>query len=381
MRKSMRIKHFVAPALLTLAAMGLGTGCSSAKDAVGGNCAADLSLKFDTFGQSVKDLQAVEASVTTSVFAACSKIAKDLGSTVAIPTLEGGATVSSDDTTTACNAAGDAITSAIGTAKASGTFTLSIAPAVCTVDASAQLDCEGKCNVSAKCDPPTITGSCDPGHLSGTCSGTCTGSCTADLTVAASCSGTCNGTCDGTCTASAGTTSNGGACDGTCSGNCKGSCTAAVGATASCSGTCSAGCSVDYTAPKCDVALTPPKCDAAADCNAGCDGSASLKASCTPPSVTVTATGTGAATLKATLEANLPTLIKVAAQGKMAGTAVLGIGERAVGVAGDLTASLGCVAKYGADFTAKVQASVQASANVSASFSASASVSGKATAG
>ena len=269
MRKSMRVKHFVAPALLTLAAMGLGTGCSSAKNALAGNCGtgdagASLTAKFDAFKAAVTDLNDVQGTITSKVAIACVNIAKGLDSTTnaSLPTYTDGQVVSSTDTDTACKAASAAITKI----KANGAVTIAVVASApsCTVDASAQVDCSAKCNVSASCTPPTVEASCSPANLSGTCSATCSGSCTVEAKVAATCDGTCNGTCEGTCNGQTGTAGNGVACNGTCSAGCKGECKAAAGATASCTGTCSGGCSVKYTAPKCDVLLrrlrlaTPP---------------------------------------------------------------------------------------------------------------------------
>ncbi len=379
MRTSMRVKHFLAPTLLTLAAMGLSTGCSDAAKALAGECGsgdagASLSAKFDSFSAAVTALTSVEGKITSSVAGACVKIAQDLGSTADLPTVTDGQTVSDADTKKAC----DAAVAAIGTAKAGATITVTYSAPACEVDASAQLDCNAKCNVSADCTPPTLEGACEPGHLSGQCSGSCEGSCTAQLTAAATCSGTCNGTCEGTCNGQTGTAGSGVACNGTCEGSCKGECTAEVTGSATCSGECKGSCSVDFQAPKCDVKMTPPSCEAAADCNAGCDGSASLKASCTPPAVTVVVTGTADTKLADTLKANLPALLQIKAQGELAGQAVVDLGTRAVSVASALTAEAGCVAKYGADFAGKLTASAQASVNVQASFSASASVSGSA---
>ncbi len=131
MRKSMRIKHFVAPALLTLAAMGLGTGCSSAKNALAGatNCGtgdagASLTAKFDAFKAAVTDLNDVQGTITSKVAIACVNIAKGLDSTTnaSLPTYTDGQVVSSTDTKTAC----DAATAAITKIKANGAVTIAV---------------------------------------------------------------------------------------------------------------------------------------------------------------------------------------------------------------------------------------------------------------
>jgi len=390
MTKSMRVKHFVAPALLTLAALGLGSGCSSAKNALGGDSCgkgdSGLNVSMHAMSTAVADLQALEADVTGSVALACASIAKDLGSATADPTkFKAGTKASSDDINTACNDAKAQLNTAL-TAAGSGAVTVSVIAPSCEVDVSAQLDCQANCNAEVNCTAPDVTAQCDPGHLSGSCDATCTGSCTVTGTAAASCTGTCEGTCSGNCTGQAAsgtgtaTTANG-QCNGTCDGTCQGSCKATASATAKCDGSCSGSCSVAIKAPSCDVALTPPKCDAAANCNAGCDGSASAKMVCTKPSVSVTVTGTASASLKTTLETNLPLLVQVAAKGKVAATSIAAIATTAVDVGGQLTAQGAACLSAAASFAGQVTAAASSSVNVSASFSASASVSGSAGAG
>jgi hypothetical protein len=380
MRTSMRVKHFLAPTLLTLAAMSLGTGCSEAKKLAGGECGSgdaglSLNAKFEAFSGAVNALTSVEGRITSSVAMACRNIAKDLGAPDAdLPTVTAGQTVSEADTKKACNLA----SSLIATAKAGATVQIVASLPKCEVDASAQLECNADCNVSASCTPPTLETACQPGHLSGGCSGSCEGTCTVQASATAACTGTCNGKCEGTCAGQTGTAGNEVACNGTCEGTCKGECTAEISGSATCTGECKGSCTAEFTAPKCDVKMTPPACEAAADCNAGCDGSASLKASCTPPSVTVVVTGTADTKLQDTLKANLPALLEIKAQAELAGQAVVNLGETAGEVASAFTAEVGCAVKYGADFATKLTAAASASVNVQASFSASASVSGSA---
>ena len=390
MRTSMRVNHFLAPTLLTLAALGLGTGCSSTKNALtGGNCSADLTAQANVLTKSVADLQALSVSASASVGHACYQIAKDLDPTnTTIQDVTGGSgdaggSITSDQVTANCKAAGDAITAAFQLAG-TGAVKVSVIAPKCEVDVSAQLDCQGKCNASVSCSAPDIKAQCDPGHLSGTCSGSCTGDCTVTGSLAANCTGTCEGTCQGDCTgtASSGTgqaTTANGQCNGTCSGTCQGSCKAAASATASCSGSCTGTCDVEMTAPSCDVALTPPSCSGAADCNASCDTSASMNATCTKPSVAVTVTGN--TTLKATLETNLPVLFQLAAKSTDIVAAAADIASQVGQVGASLTTNITTCASLAGQFAANVQASLAASANVSVSFNASASVSGKAAAG
>ena len=376
MRTSMRVKQFLAPALLTLAVMGLGTGCAAAKNAASGSCDASLTAKFDAFKGAVSALSTAEASITSSVALACVNIAKDLNPTATLPTVTAGQAVSDTDTKTACDAASAAITKA----KADGglTVTLAYSAPECTVDESAQVNCSAECNASASCTAPDIKTACEAGHLSGGCDGTCSGTCSVAVDASATCSGTCNGTCEGTCNGQTGTAGNGVACNGTCSAGCKGNCEATASADAKCTGSCKGSCTVDFTAPKCDVAITPPKCDAAADCNAGCSGSASLNATCSKPQVSVVITGGASATLQTTLTNNLPAILQVAAQGQLAATSVATLGTTALNVATAFGTEAGCAITYGADFATKLTAAATASVNVQASFSASASVSGSA---
>lgn len=374
MRISM--KHFVAPTLLTLAAMGVGTGCSDAKNAAG---SCSLSASVDAFGEATAKLTALEASVTSSVGLACAHIATDLGSTKTF-NFTAGTKAESADVQAACDEATLQLNTAFEAAGTGGVKVV-VVPPKCEVDASAQLDCQASCNAEAKCEAPSIEAECDAGNLSGTCSAECKGSCTVTADVAATCSGSCSGTCDGTCTGQAGTTSNGGACEGTCEGKCKGDCKVEGTAAASCTGSCSGGCSVAYTAPKCSVALKEPSCTASADCNAGCKSSASFDAKCTKPAITVEVSATANAKLKSTLETNLPVLVQLTAQFDVAKDALTGVATAMGKVATNLSsAGAGCV-QAAANFTANATAAAKASANVSVSFSASASVSGKASGG
>ncbi|MBK7581029.1 MAG: hypothetical protein IPI67_12550 [Myxococcales bacterium] len=389
MKKMKGFRFLAGPALIAAMALPFGGGCDAAKDAQNATeCAAELKAKAEAFQGAVNALVTVSGEMKASLSVACANIAKDLGETP--PDVGDGKNVSDDDLKAACNKASVALDAKI---KASGSVTLSIEGGKCEVNAQAQFSCEGKCDVSGKCEPPKLELRCDPGELSGQCSGECKASatCEGSATVAANCEGTCSATCTGTCAGTCtgkcdGADSSGtcagkceGKCDteckGTCSGECKLSATAKVncGAEASCKG----GCSVEYTAPKCEGELKPLECDIDADCKAGCSGQGSLTATCTPPKVVVQASGD--ATLSATLEANLPAILDVAAKGELAGKAAADIAVKAADVGAEVAASAACAVTFGADFVAQLQASVAASASVSVSVSASASASGSAT--
>jgi hypothetical protein len=113
-----------------------------------------------------------------------------------------------------------------------------------------------------------------------------------------------------------------------------------------------------------------------ADCQAGCEGQANLEAECTPPTVTIE--GDVDATFVATLQANFPAILQIAAEGKLAAEAAVDIAASAVKIAGNATAS--CAAAVAA-VAAQLEAAANASASVSASVSVSADVSGSASAG
>jgi hypothetical protein len=89
--------------------------------------------------------------------------------------------------------------------------------------------------------------------------------------------------------------------------------------------------------------------------------------------------GSASATLKTTLETNLPVLVQVAGQAQVALTAVEGIATGMGNVTASLTsAGVACAGEL-VTFGGQVTTAVAASLNVQASFSASVSVSGSAT--
>lgn len=411
MTKFKRIKSLTAPALLLGTFALVAPGCSAAKDAASaGECAAGLKAKAEAFQASVKALTDVSAQMKADLAVACTAIAKDLGGTP--KDLGDGKAATDDEMKANCDAASAAITASI---TANGSIAVSIEGGKCEVAASAQFDCEATCDVSGTCAPPSVEARCDPGQISGSCSGTCSAgaTCEGSATVEAACNGTCEATCKGKCDAQFsgkcdgncdgkcdGTSQTGAACTGTCegtctgtavegkcSGNCDGTCSGNCtlkaggdincGATATCKGTCS----VAVTAPKCEAELKPAECNLDADCQAGCTGQGSLKATCTEPKVVVTTSASANGALVTTLTANLPKILKVVSQAELAAKAAVDIAAKAGGVAAEVAASVGCVAQFGASFAADLQASVKASASVKVSVSASASTSGSASGG
>lgn len=370
------------PAAALALSVGLSApGCSDATKL--GDC--DLQAKIDALGAASADLATVAGSMSGKLAVACAKIAGHTAPTS--PT--------DDDVTTECDAASAAIE-----ANLTASATITIVPGKCEVAAQAQLNCEASCQVDASCMGGELTARCDPGDLSVECSGSCEGTLTCEASASASvecegscngtcsgtCEGTCNGTCDGTCSAMdgngkcAGTCS--GTCEGTCSASCKGSCEGSckydANATVECDATarCQGMCSVTGTAPKCEAELKPPTCEVDADCQAGCSGQASLKAECTPPTVVIE--GVADADFAATLTANLPVVLEVAAQGELVVKAAGGVVTAAGHLVAEIPSAPTCVAQFTGKLKAQIEGAVEASASVNVSVMASAKVSGSA---
>lgn len=377
-----RIK--LTTSLAALAALGIGgiaaaPGCSELQKAQSELCCSefvpgnDLSsvnwglsgnaeLNYGALMQAIADFSATATSTVTDVSNACQAIAVDLG-------VDPGAVTATNPGERAKQWCSQAVT-AIGSTDVS----ISFQPPSCTVNASVQASCEGKCSASAECEitPAEIIARCEPGKLAGKCEGSCTGSCTGSANLAVNCEGTCSGTCTGTCDGTCSKTTPGGTecngeCDGTCTGECRGSCELAANANVQCNGECSGSCDVEFTAPKCEGSLSPPKaeCQVNAECNASCSASASAKAECKEPSVAITSSNPN---LVATLEANLPKLLVVA---EAKGNLLLGQAEAVLNAAGnasfDSTKSIACLIPAGAAIESAV-------GNIEASLSASVSV-------
>ena len=413
------------PGVIVAAAIALvaGTnGCSSSNpltDAQGALCCkafqpgtdmstvdfgVDASIKgqMSAFANATGDLSAVAGTAMADVTGACRNMATDLGNDPNDPAANGKSGV--DLLNFWCTAATGKIKATI-TASVSGSLTLSVTPPECDVSVTAQANCQGGCDVSGKCDvkanPPTCTG----GQVEVSCSGTCTGSATAQIDCSGSCSGDCSGSCeaqggvectgkcDGTCTAS--TTGNGSQADGTCKGTCKGTCAVtapSVKCSGSCSGkcdatcapptgqatvNCSAGCTGSATPISCKGGKLEGGCKVDASCQANCNASAQAKATCTPPSISISGNITAGADVQfaaliTTLKANLPALLLVIqAQGKSFADDISAAvqGGATLTASGSLNAGgVVCVADM-------VAAATSGSANFAATLSASVSVS------
>jgi hypothetical protein len=255
----------------------------------------------------------------TEVGGACRAIAEDLGGDVA--------TVKDTDPAARSKALCDLARERI-VAKSLGKDFISVSfqPPICTVDTGVQGACEVECSGSMSCaiTPADVVARCDPGKLSGACSADCTGSCDGSAQLAAACegecAGICEGACSGTCTAKDGSGECRGTCSGgTCKGTCRGSCKVDPNAKVACNAACTGGCSVALAAPRCTAELGPPKAagNAHPDCAAHCKASASAKAICAEPAVSIVPTADVDARALGSLQANLPKLIGIL-DGKLA---------------------------------------------------------------
>jgi hypothetical protein len=293
------------------------------------------------------DLAQVAARAEAEVGGACERMARDLGVQVTAQPNESRVAA----TCNAVSAKIDSILRSGALAQVKAEYT----PPECRVDASAEAACRGQCNVNV--DPGYVKAHCDPGHLYGKCDGSCSGTCT----------GTCNGECQGQCQ---GQTGAGGQCNGGCNGTCRGSCSA----------DCHGSCTVDFKEPRCDVAMRGPSADA--HCDGSCKAHANLTAQCTEPRVNVQATvNTGEMPrLVATLQANLPALLKVeVAYGqRIAGDvqALVQAGSELPNAMGQLTGHAGACLAAAASACVNAQASLRVSVQASASISAKAGAHG-----
>lgn len=393
-------------------------GAASNVPGVGGKCpdlskpesilAFDFASNFKISAQAGAKIKAATAAavelkgfadqIDADLKAGCGGIAKDLGT---------GADFK--DGKAACDAALKGIGDFKAKLGANAKLTLVTKPPKCQADLNVYGDCAGKCDASVsggkakvECEPGKLSGKCDANcegscdvQAGAKCDGTCNGSC--DAEVKGSCSGKCNGKCDGkdskgaSCAGSCEGKCEGGTIQGECKGKCGGECK--LKASAKCEGTCTGKCSAEFKEPKCTGEVIPPKISA--DCKAHCDAQVSGKMECTPAQVGLAASGAADAkafeTLKATLEKNLPLVLKVAVgmgdrAAKIAGNAktvvegtmsgmteiVGGGGGQAAVTVGQLTACLGDTFKGAVSAAGSIQANVSVSVNVSASASGSA---------
>jgi len=189
------------------------------------------------------------------------------------------------------------------------------------------------------------------------CKGKCDGTCTAGATGGATAKGTgiqadgsCDGQCDGTCTLDAHAPKI--TCTGVCDGHCDAACKGTVDLKVKCDGMCDS----NYTPLKCEGGTLEGGCSADASCQESCNASASAKADCTPPSVSVVATA------KANLDAN----------------AQLHLQTAIASLEANLPKILVVFKARGTDFTGSLSAAVDAGATITGSGSGKLGVSGTA---
>jgi hypothetical protein len=225
------------------------------------------------------DLLTVAAKMEGDVADACERMGRDLGVTA-----EQMAPRSEESRVSAACRAFYGRMDTILRQGASASIRADVTPPQCEVNGEVEASCRGQC--AARVDPGYVKAHCEPGHLYGRCEGTCAGRC----------DGTCGGQCDGTCNALGAS----GQCAGACNGRCRGACSA----------DCHGSCDVELKEPKCDVALRGPSADAR--CESSCKAHADLTAECSQPRVSVKANVDAAEVVKlaATLEANLPMLVR-----------------------------------------------------------------------
>lgn len=401
-----RIHRLAALVVMTGAIALAGSACDTSDPTNIGTCnlnfANEVNATFDS-GQLDALIEAsarfgvTSRALDMSVRDACNAISTDLGA------------ATSDDTATACANASAAIDAAFA-ANANVAVSIEFIQGVCSVAAQAIIDCTTECDVSfdAAATPPTCTGGMLSGGCSGSCSGSCsvdasancTGSCTGscsgscDATVSATCTGTCSGQCEGTCD-----NMNGGNCEGNCIGTCRGTCSGDIEGTCSgsCSGSCSASCTAEVSGScegscsgSCDVDFVAPTCEggklevmASAECKSACESDASFEVECTEAEIVLSYSGTvgdqGQLTaLAATLEANYPTILAVAAK-----TAIVvdTVGELANELGGAASTAAGIGLEASDCLAQAVQAQVAAATSVSVTVEASVEVSGSVSAG
>lgn len=361
---------------------------------------AQVNGQFVAFAQAAGDIAATASGAVADVTGACMNIATDLGDDP-----KAGAT----KTGTAALSfwCGEAVArlNAVAGGTVQGQLDVRVEPPACTLSVQAVASCQAKCDVNGACNvkatPPRCTGgtleiSCK-GSCTGTvsapaidCTGACSGKCTGTCEASGGASVDCTGKCEGECTAKAGV-GTGIQTDGSCHGACSGSCKLDAGAKVACAGTCagtcdascratagqvsvkcSGTCDTDFEPVSCEGGKLEGGCDVDAHCQGNCNASASAKAECRPPRVDITAKGTAAAfaTIAATLEKNLPSLLIVA---RARGQAFLDLAK----TTGEGAATLSASGKLDVKGTACVATALSSAVQGTADFAEAFAQSGK----
>ncbi len=384
---------------------GAGSALCCTEFAVGGTVDVKIggSAQSQIAVQAIADIGGVAAAAVADVTAACQGIATDLGADATKATDADSKTDSNDRMKAWCALAAAQIDATLA-ASASAKLVIDITPAQCSASLTATADCQGSCDVNAKCDIKATPPKCEGGTLeidckgsctamagatldcTGGCTGKCSGSCTAMGGVSVKCQGKCDGTCaamagvgdgmgahaDGTCQGSCSGTCHASAtapsidCSGSCEGKCDASCKGSATASVKCSGTCDA----DYKPLSCTGGKLSGGCMVDAKCQASCNASVSAKASCTPPAIKISFTGNasldGLAQLQATLEANLPKIFEIKTKFELLGDAVGAVSGNASALTDIKLACIPAVAAAGVQAAKDVTGTISASATVTA---------------
>ncbi len=385
---------------------------------------AAIDTKVKAFVSAAADLKVLGDGIRGDAKAACVNICKDLGEADRWSADDSDDAISNGGKTGACDVASAKIESIMTAgATASANFALQVSGGQCSVATEVQQQCEETCKTDVTCTEATVEKRCEPAQLvvqcsaeckatatcqgraelpancMGKCESECVGACAGECngTTTGGCEGSCEGKCDGAKTAAGGQPSCNGTCEGKCSkcgsaANCKGKCAS------SCNGKCKGECKLDATAhvncgasvkckggctgtfaePKCETELIPPVCTGDTTCQTSCSAQASAKATCEPTTITLIANleaSANLAKLKATIEANLPTLLLTAnTKGQLASRAlnkVSAAGKAAVDATVRLNSkTIACATKaasISSHSSSRVNVAVKASASVSAS--------------
>jgi hypothetical protein len=254
---------------------------------------------YASFAQAMGDYVATSTRMLDEVTGACRSLALDFGGTDNEPSVRG--RTGEEASFAWCNLAVKKLQTAFSdTLQVAGRVTVKFAPPDCFVDASFQERCESTCAADPNCQEKGVEDRCQKSEAAGLCSGKCTGVCLGSVLVPASCEGKCDAGCEGTCLGDCHGTCDGqlqpsgrcrgtclGVCEGFCKGRCTGECHYAKTAAAVCDTQCMGGCSVPTKGLKCAADLGPPTCAGNPDCDANCKAIGQVRASCTPPSVSV----------------------------------------------------------------------------------------------
>jgi hypothetical protein len=354
-----------------------------------GDVEVDASVRL--FVEASAELHGVTREMKGAVREACANIALDLGAQDSWSALgDDDDSISNGSGTGACDVARVHIEQVMQTAVAAeANFALVVSRGRCWMDFDMQRECEQQCWMQQTCEPGDVVQRCEPGELSVVCEGSCNAGayCQGNMEVAANCMGvcesTCQGECKGSCVADDGSVTENdpnchGKCSAACNGTCRGLCKVEAEAGIECgaSVTCKGGCTGEYSEPKCESIFLPPTCTVDQKCQEACDCKVVAHRVCEPAQLQltgdITIMGDAGATLKATLEANLPKLLDAAeVQGRLALEAMDSItvaGEAVAEGSGDLSGkSLACAA-------AATHASVEVAATLRVVIEASAAV-------